>query len=157
MILLTVGTQLPFDRLVDIVDRAAPALSEEVVAQIGDSDLEPRNLRWQRSVDPNEFERRFIAARLIVGHAGIGTVLMALRNNKALIVMPRRAALREHRNDHQMATCRALTDRPGVYVAYDEATLVELLRSDLEPPGVDGHGSRREAFIGSVVDVIRRL
>jgi UDP-N-acetylglucosamine transferase subunit ALG13 len=157
VILLTVGTQLPFDRLVEIVDRAAPTLSEEVFAQIGESALEPANLSWHRNVDPNEFERQFIAARLIVGHAGVGTVLMALRHNKPLLVMPRRAALREHRNDHQLATCRALTDRPGVYVAYDEATLTDLLHRDLAPPGADDHGGRREQFAARVVDAIRRM
>jgi UDP-N-acetylglucosamine transferase subunit ALG13 len=157
VILLTVGTQLPFDRLVEIVDRAAPTLTDEVFAQIGESTLEPANLIWQRNVDPNEFERQFVAARFVVGHAGIGTVLMALRHNKPLVVMPRRAELGEHRNDHQMATCRALMDRRGVYVAYEETTLTDLLRSDLAPPGADDHGGRREQFASRVADDIRRM
>ena len=44
------------------------------------------------------------AAAAIVAHAGMGTILTALETGKRLLVMPRRAALGEHRNDHQLAT-----------------------------------------------------
>ena len=46
----------------------------------------------------------------IVAHAGMGTILTALEIGKPLLVMPRRAALGEHRNDHQLATARRFAD-----------------------------------------------
>jgi hypothetical protein len=41
--------------------------------------------------------------------------------------MPRRASLGEHRNDHQLATARALAARGQVRVALDETQLGEAL------------------------------
>ena len=40
----------------------------------------------------------------------------------------------EHRNDHQMATARELTDRPGIKVAWDTGDLASLLAAaDMVP------------------------
>ena len=41
--------------------------------------------------------------------------------------MPRRAALGEQRNDHQLATARRFRDRSGVLVAEDEHHLAQQL------------------------------
>lgn len=38
MIFATVGTQLPFPRLIDALEALAPDLGEEVIAQIGASE-----------------------------------------------------------------------------------------------------------------------
>ncbi|MGO7205561.1 glucuronosyltransferase, partial [Rhizobium ruizarguesonis] len=43
MILVTVGTQLPFDRLVKAVDTFATELSKPVLAQIGRGSYTPQN------------------------------------------------------------------------------------------------------------------
>ena len=45
MILVTVGMQLGFDRLVQAMDKLTPALSEPVVAQIGKSTFRPQHMR----------------------------------------------------------------------------------------------------------------
>jgi UDP-N-acetylglucosamine transferase subunit ALG13 len=49
---------------------------------------------------------------------------------KPLIIMPRRADLCEHRNDHQCATANRMRNLPNVYVANDEPQLHELLCRD---------------------------
>ena len=56
----------------------------------------------------------------IVAHAGMGTILTALELGKPLLIMPRRAALGEHRNDHQLATAERFAAVDGVKVAFDE-------------------------------------
>jgi UDP-N-acetylglucosamine transferase subunit ALG13 len=127
VILLTVGTQLPFDRFVEIVDRLAPTLAEPVFAQVGQGRYRPANMEWQPFVGPIEFERRIAECRCIVAHAGIGTIVMAQKHRKPTILFPRREAFDEHRNDHQLATVRALGGRPGISVALDEAALAGLL------------------------------
>ena len=68
-----------------------------------------------------------IARRIVVAHAGIGTILSAQKARKPIVVMARRAARREHRNDHQVATCAQLQGRRGLYVADDAADLRALL------------------------------
>ena len=127
MIFLTVGTQLPFDRLVAAVDAWARARGRaDVFGQISDpgpSGYRPRHFDWAADLDPAEFEARFRAASHIVGHAGMGTIIGALGQAKPLLVMPRRAHLGEQRNDHQFATVKRLCTRPnmrpGILAAFE--------------------------------------
>jgi UDP-N-acetylglucosamine transferase subunit ALG13 len=148
VIFLTVGTQLPFDRLTQTIDRLAPSLGQPVLGQIGRSTYVPRNFRAAISMQAAEFEARFREAAVIVAHAGIGTVLKAQQHNKPLVLFPRRARFGEHRNDHQLATCEQLRGRAGIYVADDHAGLERLLLSG-ELPAADGNweSPRRVEFI----------
>lgn len=127
MIFATVGTQLPFSRLIDALDALAPGLDEPVVAQIGGSEGQWPHLETHVSLTPDAFERHFTAARVIVAHAGIGTILSAKRWGKPLVILPRRHALGEHRNDHQLATARQVQTLPGIHVAWEAADLGPLL------------------------------
>lgn len=150
MILVTVGTQLPFDRFVEIVDRIAPELGEEVFAQTGRGKYRPVNMRSQGVVGPIEFEELIRTCSRIVSHAGIGTIVMAQKHRKPLILFPRLGSLDEHRNDHQLATVRALSGRQGIYTAFDEEALVALIRRPLEEPERIYHHPERERLCGSV-------
>lgn len=76
---------------------------------------------------PDEFNSLFAKARLIVAHAGMGTIISAMQQNKPIIVFPRIAALGEHRNEHQMATARQMDKMKYVHVAYDEKQLRNLI------------------------------
>ena len=123
MIIVTVGMQLGFDRLIEAMDALAPRLGMPVIAQTGKGSYAPRNMEARVKIAPSEFEALVGEARLIVAHAGIGTVLTAARCKKPILLMPRRADLGEHRNDHQMATVGKLAGRPGIVVAADESEL----------------------------------
>ncbi|WDA41841.1 glycosyltransferase [Erythrobacter sp. BLCC-B19] len=123
MIIVTVGMQLGFDRLIEAMDALAPRLGMPVIAQTGKGSYAPRNMEARVKIAPSEFETLVGEARLIVAHAGIGTVLTAARCQKPILLMPRRADLGEHRNDHQMATVGKLAGRPGIVVAADESEL----------------------------------
>ncbi len=46
---------------------------------------------------------------------------------KPLVIFPRQAALKEHRNDHQIATARQFSKRTGIYLASEEEDLLPLL------------------------------
>jgi UDP-N-acetylglucosamine transferase subunit ALG13 len=128
------GTQLPFDRFVEIVDRHAAALPEPIFAQIGQGSYRPVNMEWRAFVGPIEFERRIEECSYVISHAGIGTVVMAQKHGKPMILFPRRAALDEHRNDHQLATVRALGARSGIRFALDEEELAKLIAVPPPPP-----------------------
>lgn len=156
MILVTVGTQLPFDRLIRAVDAVMPSLGEQGIAQTGKSTYAPVHLKARASIDPSEFEQILAGARLVIAHAGVGTILMAHKHRRPLIIMPRRAGLGEHRNDHQLATAQALAGRGGIYIAEDEAALHALMAQPLAgpAPGDDNCGNR-ERLITSLADYIR--
>jgi UDP-N-acetylglucosamine transferase subunit ALG13 len=124
VIFVTVGTQLPFDRLVSAVDRWAGATpGSDVFAQVGPSSVAPEHICYRDFIPPVECRERMLAATAIVAHAGMGTILSALELGKPVLIMPRRATLGEHRNEHQLATARRFAEVGRVAVAYDEAEL----------------------------------
>lgn len=117
MIFVTVGTQLPFDRLVRAMDRWADSNPEhEVVAQVGDSDLECSSLEVIQDLGPVEYEATIERCTHVVAHAGTGSVLTALRHGKPLLIVPRDVERGEARSDHQVHTARAFLEIPGVEV-----------------------------------------
>ncbi len=148
MIFATVGTQLPFPRLIAALDALAPDLGEAIVAQTGPGARPVRTLDQRDSLTPAEFDALMREARVIVGHAGIGTILSARSVGKPLVLMPRRHALGEHRNDHQVATARQVAHMPGIHVAWEAADLGPLLgRRDLAAARQE-ESAARAALIG---------
>ena len=118
VIFVTVGTQLAFDRLITSVDAwAEKNPGVEIFAQIGPSSVKPRNFRYESFVSPAQANELFRSAELIVSHAGMGSILTALKYKKPILVMPRKASLGEHRNEHQLATARWLGNKGGISVA----------------------------------------
>lgn len=134
MIFLTLGTQLPFDRLVRALDEVAPELEEEIFGQIGKATYAPKHFDFSDYLPQKAFSEKFEAARVVVGHAGMGTILSGFAARKPLVLMARKAALKEHRNDHQQATVAQLRTIPGIHIAEEAADLRQLLTaSELEP------------------------
>jgi UDP-N-acetylglucosamine transferase subunit ALG13 len=124
MIFATVGTQLPFDRMLSALDDwAARNLSMPVFAQCGASTKTFRHIEATAHIDQPTFAARMASARVIVAHAGMGTILSAAEAGKRLILMPRRAEFGEHRNDHQLATAEEMSVLSRVTVAHDAETL----------------------------------
>lgn len=124
MIFVTVGHQMPFDRMVRAIDAwAGDRGRSDVFAQIGDTGYRPRHLEWAARVDPGEFRKRLGEAEAVVSHAGMGTILTALELGTPILVMPRLGAKRETRNDHQVATAQCFRDLGRVAVAMDEKEL----------------------------------
>lgn len=147
MIFATVGTQLPFPRLMQAMSDLAPRLGEPILAQTGRCDQNWPGLQHQPSFTPQEYKSHFQEARVVVAHAGIGSILSAKRWNKPLIIMPRRYHLREHRNDHQLATARQVANVQGVYLAWEAEDLEGLLmRTDLVPAD-DGQSEGTQRLI----------
>jgi UDP-N-acetylglucosamine transferase subunit ALG13 len=135
VIFVTVGAQMPFDRLVLAVDLWARGRGRhDVYAQIGDAGATPTHIAWTRFLEPPEFERRVRECHAIVAHAGMGSILTALEHEKPILVMPRRGALRETRNDHQVDTAERLAATGKVHVAMDEHALPHALDDLLAHP-----------------------
>lgn len=156
MIFVTVGTQIPFDRLIKILDEVAPALGgEEIIAQTSEkAQYVPCNFKTVGFLSPDEFNNIFSRARLVVAHAGMGTIISALRRAKPIIVFPRKASLGEHRNEHQLATAAEMRRLGAVAVAYDAEELRHLLTSglDLTPGSISPSPS--PALIDAIKDFI---
>ncbi|KLJ00752.1 glycosyltransferase [Luteimonas sp. FCS-9] len=128
MIFVTIGTQLPFDRLIEAVDQAIARTGISGFAQIGPGSYIPSNVRHERFVDADRFEELVSHASCIVSHAGMGSIISAMRYAKPAILMPRMAALGEHRNDHQLATARRFRDHALIRIANDADEIIAAYR-----------------------------
>lgn len=133
---VTVGSQMPFERLVLAVDGwfDDPAKSSCVsgFAQIGVGRARPRNLSYTETLRILDYEERVSRADLVVAHAGTGTILTALRLGVPLLVLARRAHLGETRTDHQDATATRFEQRGLLTYARDERQLAECLDAWLD-------------------------
>jgi UDP-N-acetylglucosamine transferase subunit ALG13 len=132
MILVTTGTnEQPFDRLV----RAAAALAEreEAFVQYGSSRVPHGEGEWVDFLDFDELADRMRGARVVVCHAGVGSIMLARKCGHQPVVLPRRVDLGEAVDDHQLLMARRL----------HAAGLVRLVEDDADlPAAVAGHASR---------------
>lgn len=136
-VFVTVGAQMPFDRLIKTVDRwAASADGKQILAQTGERGTPPSHMRFEPILAPDRFHDEFQAADVVVSHAGMGTILTALQFGKPLLVLPRRYALGETRNDHQVHTAEHFAAKEYITAAMTEEELLEQLErlEQLEPP-----------------------
>lgn len=138
MIFVTTGTQAPFNRLIRAMEEIAGEIDgEEVVAQAFGVDFQVRNMKVVEFLTPDEYKQIFSRSRLIISHAGMGTIISALKEHKRIIIVPRIASLGEHRNEHQMATANKIAQLNYMPVIYDLGNLRELvLRSKRSDEGV---------------------
>jgi beta-1,4-N-acetylglucosaminyltransferase len=118
LIFVTVGGMRAFERLVIAMDRVAGELDEEVVIQTGSTDYEPENCKYFKFMAADEMEELYASTRVVVCHAGIGTILTAMQHNKPLILVPRMKRYGEHIDDHQLEIAREMESR-GATVVYD--------------------------------------
>jgi len=128
VIFVTVGSMLPFDRLIQAMDEwAARHPREEVFAQIGEGQYTPRHMPFARMLSPADFNSHMATCELPVAHAGTGSMIAAAELSKPIVLLARLAHLREHTTDHQVHTAQWLAERPGVFVAPSEKALGEMI------------------------------
>ncbi|MGR3584931.1 MAG: glycosyltransferase [Pseudooceanicola nanhaiensis] len=154
MIFVTVGTQLPFDRLIAAMDAYAARSGEEVIAQVGGEGGSWAHLDSRAMLEPSEFVKLFGRARVVVGHAGVGTILSAKRYRRPLVVLPRRLIYGEHRNDHQLAMARALKAVEGIHVAWQVDEIAPLLAEPALSVTSEAPGEQAAALISGVAAFI---
>jgi beta-1,4-N-acetylglucosaminyltransferase len=131
MILVTVGTHHQnFERLIRAMDEVAAELTEPVIIQIGHSTYTPHHAEHFEFTSGSQMEQLTCAARIVVAHAAAGTVIIALRQGKPLIVVPRLQRYGEVVDDHQLQLAAALA-ATGQAINVTEPTIA-VLRAAIE-------------------------
>jgi len=98
----------------DTVEMTAQIIVDEATG------YHPKHFKWAPYLDANTYTQKIQNAKVVVSHAGMGSIISAMTYQKPIILLPRKAELGEHRNDHQLATAHRFRSRPGIFVA-DEA------------------------------------
>jgi UDP-N-acetylglucosamine transferase subunit ALG13 len=134
-IFASVGSMLPFDRLVRAVDEWAGGHPHvPVFLQTGAGAYVPRFAENARMLPHPDYARRLRECDLFVAHAGIGSIVQALEIGRRILMLPRLAALGEHTTDHQLHTVSRFRGTPGLEVAGDVPGLQMRIGSMLAQP-----------------------
>lgn len=105
MIFVTLGSQkFQFNRLLKAVDELIEnkTIMEDVFAQTGYSDYEPKNYSYKKFLDHEEFASMEKKADIVITHGGTGAIIGAVKMGKKVIAVPRLAKYGEHVDDHQL-------------------------------------------------------
>lgn len=132
------------------MDEIAVSMPQEAFfAQIFEGAYQPSNMDFARLISRREFVDKMQETKLIVAHAGMGSVISAMDVGKPIVLVPRVLEWGEHTTDHQMATARWLEGRPGIHVCYDDARLPQVIAAALSQARPDQAMSKTapEAFI----------
>jgi UDP-N-acetylglucosamine transferase subunit ALG13 len=118
LVFVTVGTDHhPFDRLIDWIEQWPARPQADLVLQYGSSrPIEGATCR--ELLDPDQMQSLLHSADAVVCAGGPSTVMDARHAGRRPIVVPRRASLGEHVDDHQAAFARHL-EREGLAVVAD--------------------------------------
>jgi len=132
LIFVTVGSHYQgFERLVKKMDEIAEKINEKVVMQIGNTKYKPVNAQYFDFIESfEEIERLNREARVVVCHAGAGSILTALEQRTPVIVVPRLKKFNEHMDDHQVDIAEAMSENQRVKVVYDMEDLEKSLKSE---------------------------
>ena len=161
MIFVSVGTnEARFDRLLHAL--ADLPLEEKLLIQHGHS------VRVERAdaelVDFLSFEgmvEAVRAARVVVTHAGVGSVLVALANGKCPVVVPRRKAFGEAVDDHQLQLGRRFAESGLVTLVEDTAGLSDAIARDQRPapivPTTSSLAADLSAFLTTAIPRVATL
>jgi UDP-N-acetylglucosamine transferase subunit ALG13 len=111
-IFLTVGSQLPFDRLVDFGERLEELFPERYSFFYQTCSKEKKLKRGNSAafLTADQFTQKVEESDIVVTHAGIGSIITSFLHSKYVIVVPREFKYGEHRNDHQLDTARELNN-----------------------------------------------
>ena len=124
MILVMLGTQNnDFHRLLDEIEKNIENgnINEAVVVQAGFTKYKSNKMKIFGMTSKENLENLIKKANLIITHAGVGSIEMALEQNKKVIAIPRLKKFGEHVNDHQKDIERKL-DEKGCLIGIDDVS-----------------------------------
>ncbi|MFQ3545390.1 PssE/Cps14G family polysaccharide biosynthesis glycosyltransferase [Halobacillus rhizosphaerae] len=105
MIFVVLGThELPFTRLLEEVEelKQSGVIEDEIIVQSGNTKYQSDYMTLKPFVSYEEMDDLFDRARLIITHAGTGSVITGLKKGKRVIAVARLKKHGEHNDDHQL-------------------------------------------------------
>jgi UDP-N-acetylglucosamine transferase subunit ALG13 len=153
MIVITIGTnEQPFDRLVAAA--AALETDEPLVVQYGSSAVTSGPGRWVDFLGFDELADLMREARVVVCHAGVGSIMLARQYGRRPVVVPRRLDRGEAVDDHQVPLARRLAGSALVTLVEDERLLAEAI-AGAESGDVVAPAGQALPGVGALVDALR--
>ena len=105
MILVTLGTQdKSFKRLLEAVEKQIDkgTIKDKVVVQAGLTKYQSDKMEIFDFIPVSKFDDLIKSCDILITHAGVGSIITGLKNNKKVIAAARLKKYHEHTNDHQL-------------------------------------------------------
>ncbi|MFT4109069.1 glycosyltransferase [Propionicimonas sp.] len=126
---VSLGSELwPFPRAIERVISLLPEAA--ITWQVGTTSFSRDGQPLRQWLPAEELRAAISASDLVVMHAGVGSVLVALDEGKVPVILPRRQHHKEMVDDHQTEIAAVLADRGlAITVDPDELTAEHLSRA----------------------------
>lgn len=159
MILVLLGTQdKSFKRLLDAIQKQIDlgVITDKVIVQSGHTKYESEDMEIFDLIPMADFDDLVTQADIIITHAGVGSLVGALKKNKIIIAAARLKKYNEHTNDHQLQILKNFSEAGYILALQDFDKLDELLMQAQEfAPKI--YESNTQAIIGLIEQFINEL
>ena len=152
MIFITLGSQkFQFNRLLQAVDELIEkgVIDDEVFAQIGYSDYEPKHFEYKQFLDREEFAAQEGKCDILITHGGTGAIIGAVKKGKKVIAVPRLAKYGEHVDNHQIQLIEQFKGQ-NLICGLDDATELEEGLKYVKEYEFDAYQSNTKTIIESI-------
>ena len=159
MIFVAVGTQkFQFNRLLQLIDRliAQAIIKEEVFAQIGNSDYEPQHYIFQKFLNKADFESMVKQCDILITHSGVATIIMGLKYEKKVIVVPRLEKFNEHVDDHQVQIAQSFSQQNLAMMCNEKDDLGKLIK-EIKSHKFAEYKSQRKLMLKTIRDYLKSI
>lgn len=159
MIFVTLGSQkFQFNRLLQAVDGLIEKgiVKDEVFAQIGYSDYQPKHFEYKQFLDREEFIVHEEKCDILITHGGTGAIIGAVKKGKRVIAIPRLAKYGEHVDDHQLQLIAQFKNQNLICGLNDCSELEDGLRY-VKMHEFDKYESNTEKYVESIEHFLYNL
>lgn len=157
MIFVTLGTQdKSFSRLLDAIEKQIKIgnIKEKVIVQAGHTDYISDNMEIFKIIPMDEFDKYIKECDLLITHAGVGSIMTGLNNNKKVIAAARLKEYNEHTNNHQIQIAEEFSKEGYILYLDNFDKLGELLEKikKFKPRKFKGNNEKFVNIIENFID-----
>lgn len=159
MIFVTLGSQnFQFNRLLIEIDRLVEEgkITEEVFAQIGYSDYKPKNYKFNKFLNRDEFNDIMSKCDKVITHGGTGAIIGAIKKRKKVIAIPRLSEFGEHVDDHQLQITKQFSDM-NLSRSINKIDELEECLVEIEKLKFNFYVSNTKNILDSIEDFIEKI
>lgn len=157
MIFVTLGTQdKSFSRLLDAIEKQIENgnIKEKVIVQAGYTNYVSNNMEILKLIPMDEFDKYIKECDLLITHAGVGSIMTGLNNNKKVIAAARLKEYNEHTNDHQIQIATEFKNQGYILYLDDFDKLDEVLKNvkTFKPKKIKSNNKNFISIIENFID-----
>ena len=158
MIFVTLGTQdKSFQRLLKKLDELIEkgVINSDVVVQAGATKYESKHMEILPFIQMDKFNNYIKECEYLICHAGVGTIMNGIHNQKKVIAIARRVKYGEHENDHQVEITQKF-EKFGYIIGCIEVDKLEEKLKFLDDFEVKQYKSNNDNFCSMVEQLIEK-